>query len=63
MYFSVCLRDLKFNSGLLRFKVILEMELSSFEGNYVFVGTPSGSEIQWLLVAIQGHSGNQIVFF
>ena len=27
LYFSVCLRDLKLDGGLLRFKVILEIEM------------------------------------
>ena len=63
MYFSVCLRDLKFNGGLLRFKVILEIEFRFSLRISVFFGMPLESEIQRWLAAIQGYSGNQIRIF
>ena len=63
MYLLVCQRDLTFNGGLMRFKVILEIEMWFYEGNCVSFGMPTGSEIQRWLVAIQGHSGNQIRIF
>ena len=46
--FLVCPRDLKFNGGLLRFKVMLEITSLFYFRHSVFFGMPSGSEIQLL---------------
>ena len=60
----VCLRDLNFNGGSLRFQVILEFDIRFPLRNFAFYGMPSGSGIQRWLVAIYTHSGNrnQVIF-
>ena len=47
----VCPRDLKFNGGLLRLKIVLEIEIKCSPKNHVFFGMPLGSEVQRWLVA------------
>jgi hypothetical protein len=50
--FPVCLRDLKFIGGLLRFKAILEIEFRFYFTKFVGFCMLSGSEIQRWLAAI-----------
>ena len=61
---------MKFNIGLLRFKIILEIKMGLSLINFVYFGMLPASEIQRWLVAIQCRSGNQndrclkkIIFF
>ena len=60
----MCLRDLQFNSGMLRFKVIWKFKCDFMKKTmYPPVSMPTGSEIQRWLVAIHGVSGNWIRVF